>query len=137
MTIVKFAGFIIAVLFLVFGAHLLLYNSIMRFWSVSDPAVRRVLMWLMVFFALSFFPSAVLLRFHYNVCTSLFYLFSCLWLGLFIHLLMALPLIWAVFGLGKWIGFTPDMRVVSLGFFLLAAFLSAYGLWRAHNPEIK
>ena len=137
MTIIKFAAFITAFLFIMFGTHYLLYTSIIRFISIQDPGLRKTVMWIIVFLALSFFPSALLLRLNVNIFTTLFYTISSIWLGLFLYLLMALALIWVVFGVGKLVGFAPDMRVVSIGFFLLAAAISAYGLWRAHHPGLK
>lgn len=137
MTIIKFAGFIATFLFLLFGSHYLLYSSILRFFALSDPGIRKIMMWLLFFLALSFFLSAFLLHLHVNIFTSLLYVISTIWLGLFLHLLMALALIWLVFGAGKLIGSVPDMRVVTLGFFLLAAAISVYGLWRAHDPQVK
>ena len=137
MTIMKFAAFISAFLFIMFGTHYLLYTSIVRFISIEDPGLRRAVMWIIVFLAVSFFPSALLLRLHVNIFTTLFYYISSIWLGLFMYLLMALALIWVIFGVGKLVGFAPDMRAVSIGFFLLAAAISAYGLWRAHHPGLK
>ena len=137
MTIIRFAGFIALSLGILFGLHYLLYASIIRFFVITEPGVRKVIMWLLSFFALSFLPSAVLLRLHVNVATKLLYMIASIWLGLFLYLLMALVLIWFVFGVGKIVGVTPDMRSVCLLFFLLAAAVSAYGMWRARHPIFK
>lgn len=137
ISIIKFAGFIGAFLLILLGAHYWLFSTVMRFFPIGDPGIRKTALWVMVFLALSFFPSAILVRLHFNIITHLFYHFSCIWLGFFLHLLMALVLIWAVFGAGKLLGFAPDMRMVVIGFFLLAWVVSLYGMWQARNPIIK
>jgi predicted MPP superfamily phosphohydrolase len=133
ISILKFAGFIAVFLILLFGSHYLLYSSVIRFFEISIPGARRAILGIMVFLAMSFFLSAFLLRFHVNIFSSLLYFISSLWLGLFLHLLMALVLIWLVFGVGKLVGSVPDMRMVAAGFFLVATAISSYGLWRAHT----
>ena len=137
MTIIKFAGFMATFLLLLFGTHYLLYATFVRFFVISDPGTRKAMMGLLIFLALSFFLSVFLLRLHVNPFTSLLYVISCIWLGLFLHLLIALVLIWLVFGVGKLTGSVPDMRMVTLGFFLLAAAISVYGVWRAQDPQLK
>jgi predicted MPP superfamily phosphohydrolase len=137
MTIIKFAGFVAVILFLLFGTHFLLYSSIIRFFEISGPSSRKTIMWIMFFLVINFFASVFLLRFHVNIFSSLLYFIACLWLGLFLHFLMALVLIWFLFGAGKLIGSVPDMRMIATGILLVAAVISIYGLWRAHNPELK
>ena len=137
MTIIKFAGFIAILLLVLLGSHYLLYASILRFFSISHPGLMKIIRWLLFFLSLSFFLAAFLLRLHINPFTSFLYITSCLWFGLFLHLLMALVFIWLVFGVGKLVGSVPDMRVVTLGFFLLAMAISVYGVWHAQNPQLK
>jgi len=137
MNIIKFAGFLAVFLFLLFGSHYLLYSSIIRFFEISGPGARKTIMGIMGFLAISFFLSAFLLRFHVNIISSLLYYISCLWLGLFLHLLMALVVIWLVLGVGKLVGSMPDMRMIAVVVFMVAAAISIYGLWRAHNPVLK
>lgn len=137
ISIIKFAGFITAFLLILFGAHYWLFSTVIRFFPIYDPGTRKATMWVMVFLALSFFPSAILVRLYFNIFTNLFYHFSCIWLGLFLHLLMALIFIWAVFGAGKLLGYAPDMRMVVIGFFVLAGAVSLYGMWQARNPIMK
>ena len=137
ISIIKFAGFTTAFLLILFAAHYWLFSTVIRFFPIYDPGTRKAALWVTVFLALSFFPSAILVRLHFNIFTNLFYHFSCIWLGLFLNLLMALALIWVVFGAGKLLGFAPDMRMVVIGFFLLAGAVSLYGMWQARNPIIK
>ena len=137
-TILKFAGFVTAILVLFFGTHYLLYTSFLRFFVISDPGIRKTIFWVLVFLALSFFISVFLLHIHLiNPFTEILYLIAAVWLGLFLYLLMALILIWLVVGVGKLLGFVPDLRMVAIGFFLLALAVSVYGIWRGQNPRVK
>ena len=137
-TILKFAGFIAAILVLWFGSHYLLYASFVRFFVITDPGIRKTILWVLVFLALSFFISAFLLHVHIiNPLTEILYLIAAVWLGLFLYFLMGLILIWLVFGMGKLVGLVPHMRMVAAGFFILAAAVSVYGLWCAQNPRVK
>jgi predicted MPP superfamily phosphohydrolase len=137
-TILKFAAFVSAILILFFGTHYLLYTTFVRFFVISDPGTRKTILWVLLFLALSFFLAAFLLHFHLiNLFTEILYLVAAVWLGLFLYLLMAVILIWLVLGIGKLIGLVPDMRMVAFGFFLLAAAVSAYGLWHAQNLRVK
>lgn len=134
---IKFAGILIVFLSLVFSAHYLLYTSIIKFFSISDPGMRKVLMWIFIVLAMSFLPSALLLRLHVNALTTLLYLISAIWLGVLLQLILSLALVWPIFWVGKLIRFIPDMRIISTGFFLLSIIVSAYGIWRSRNPELK
>ena len=120
MSIIRFIVFILIFLSIFLGIHYLIYSSAIRFLGIIDPLTRRIIFWILVFLALSFFPSALLLRLHVNVLTSLLYHVSVIWMGLLIYLLMALALIWIVFVLGKLIGSVTDMRLTFLFFTLLA-----------------
>ncbi len=135
--ILKFAGFIIFILLITFGAYWFLYTSTIRFLAISDPGTRKAIMLISVLLGMSFFPSALLLRLHVNVFTSLLYLISCIWMGIFLYLIMALFPIWAIFWAGKLVGSIPDMRIITTVFFALALAVSLYGIWRSRNPELK
>lgn len=137
MAILKFAGFITFTLLVIFGLHYLLYSTFVRFWGITDPGTRKLIMGLVVFLALSFFPSALLLRVHVNFITSLYYIIAATWLGIFIYLLMAMAVTWLVFGLGKAAGAAPNMQIVWTCFFIIAVGVSVFGIWKARNPEIK
>jgi len=134
---IKFAGIITIFLLMVFGIHYVLYISVIKFLAISDPLIRKAILWIVVFLALSFLPSALLLRLHVNAFTRLWYLTSCIWLGILLHLSISLALIWAVFWMGKLVHFNPDMRMISIGFILLALGVSVYGIWRSRHPELR
>jgi predicted MPP superfamily phosphohydrolase len=137
VTIIKFIGFIAVFLLLVFGAHYLLYTSTVRLMTISDPGIRKIFLWIIVCLAVSFFPSVLLLHLHVNIFTRTLYIISCVWLGLFVYLLMAIGLIWVIFWMTKAFGTLPNMRIVSIVFFLLVMAFAIHGFWRAFSPVVK
>jgi predicted MPP superfamily phosphohydrolase len=137
MTIIRFLGFIFTFLVVLFGGHYLVYLSITRFFPISDPGIRKVILWTMAFLAIAIFPSALLVRAHANVFTGLLYQVTSVWTGLFIYLFMAAILTWLIFGAGYLFRFSPNMRIVSIGLVLLVVGVSMVGLWRAKHPRIK
>jgi hypothetical protein len=91
---------------------------------------------ILAFLALIFLPSIILIRFHWNFLTRFFYQVACLWLGLFLYLLMALILLWAFYGAARLFGRLPDMKTLTVIFVLAPVTVSAYGFWNARNPVL-
>lgn len=137
VTYLKMAGFLFISLGVLFGAHYLLYATLVRFDVVSNPGLKRLLFWLLTALSLSFFSSAILMRTLPGVLSSLLYTAAAFWLGLFIYLLLATILSWGLFGLAKIGGGAPNMRTVLIACWLLAAAVAIQGTWRARHPRLK
>jgi len=137
MTIIRFLGFISTFLVVLFGGHYLVYLSITRFFPISDPGIRKIILWIMLFLAIAIFPSALLVRIYANVFTGLLYQVTAVWTGLFIYLFMAAILTWLIFGAGYLFRFSPNMQVVSIGLVLLVVVVTSVGMWRAKHPVVK
>ena len=131
------ARFFFISLVVVCGLHYLLYVTAVRFAVVGKPTVRRTLLWLLMLLGVSFLPSAVLMRLLPGTLSGLFYFAAAFWMGLFIYLLMAAGVSWAVLGVGKLAGLAPNMRAVFIGMCILAAVVAVYGTCRAMYPSIK
>ncbi len=129
--------FLLISLGIIFGLHVLLYATTVRFAAISDPAIRRMLFWLLILLGLSFAPGAILMRTRPGIVSTIVYVAAAFWMGLFIYLLMASALSWVVFGLGKLTGLAPNMRVVFLGACIAAAGITVYGTLRAEYPSLK
>jgi len=129
-------GFVSALFILPLGLHYLLYASLAKFCALSNPAARRTLLGILAFLALSFLPSVLLIRYHWNFFTRLYYQVACLWLGLFLYLLMALILLWASYGAARLFGKMPDMKTLTAVLVLAAVSVSSYGFWKARNPVL-
>jgi predicted MPP superfamily phosphohydrolase len=137
MTILRLVVPIATFLVVLFGGHYLVYLFITRFFPISDPGIRKVILWTMAFLAIAIFPSALLVRFHTNIFTSLLYQVTSIWTGLFIYLFMAAILSWLIFGVGYLFRFSTNMRIISIGLVLIVAVVTVVGMWRAKHPKIK
>ena len=137
MTILRFVASITTFLVVLLGGHYLIYLSITRFFPISDPGMRKAILWTMAFLAIAIFPSALLVSFHTNVFTRLLYQVTSAWIGLFIYLFMAAILTWLIFGVGYLFRFSPNMRIVSIGLVLLVVCVTVVGMWRAKHPVVK
>lgn len=134
----KFFFFVLQFMAVLCGAHFLLHLSVVRFFSIGDPSVKRILAWFSVLLSVSFIPSAILVRLFPGPLTRLGYIFSSTWLGLFVYLLMATALCWLVFLFGKFFCHgVPNMRIISAFGFVLAVLVSCHGLWCALHPEVR
>jgi len=137
MQITRLVFAILIFLSITYGVHYLLYTSFIRFFLISDPVIKKVLFWGMLFLTLSFLPSAILLRMNNNILTSIYYIIASTWIGLAVYLIFSAVVIWIIFLAGKMIGTIPDMRMISLVCVTIACLTTAYGIWRAQYPEIK
>lgn len=137
MTILKFAASIATFLVVLLGGHYLVYLSITRFFPISDPGIRKTILWTMAFLAIAIFPSALLVRAYTNIFTGFLYQVTSVWTGLFIYLFMAAILTWLIFGVGCLFRFSPNMRIVSIGLVLLVVVVTVVGMWRAKHPIVK
>ncbi len=137
MTIIRFLGSIFTFLVVLFGGHYLVYLSITRFFPISDPGMRKIILWIMVFLAIAIIPSALLVRTYANVFTGLLYQVTAVWTGLFIYLFMVAILTWLIFGAGYLFRFSPNMRVISIGLVMLVVVVTSVGMWRAKHPVVK
>ncbi len=129
-----FVIFVAMALSILLGSHWLIYFTTVRFFSLEG---HRVILFC-VFFALamSFVVSALLGRVLRNPVTDVLAWASSLWLGLWIYLVMALVVVWLVYGVAKVAGLSPDMRIVTGVLYGLAAAVTLYGTLNAMTPVI-
>jgi predicted MPP superfamily phosphohydrolase len=133
------AGFIVfigTVLAALLGVHYLLYATIVRFFSVTGAGARTALFTVLLVLSVSFLVTAALVRLHAGSLTEGLHLGAAFWLGLVLHLIPALALVWLVHLLARAGGHSLDMRAVCVFFFCLAAAASIYGAWKASHPRL-
>lgn len=122
---------------ILFGVHVLLYFSVVCFFSISSRRVRVALFLSAIILSVSFIAARILIGWDFNLFTRLFFVLSALWGGLIVNLLPALILCWLI-ALAGWIARRrPPMRYVCSALFALSFLFSAYGVWNAFNPQIK
>ena len=135
-TVLNIVIFIFVILILPLGLHYWLYASLVKFGTISRPAARKILLGTLAFLSLGFLPSVILIRSDWNFLTRFFYQVVCLWLGLFLYLLMALILLWGFYAAARLFRKRPDMRRLTALVILAVVAVSAYGFWKARNPAL-
>jgi predicted MPP superfamily phosphohydrolase len=129
--------FVLAGLLILFGGHLFLYRSFVRFFGISSAGLKNILLAIFIFLSLSFIIASFWSRWQDNLVSRFFYLFSGLWLGLAIYLVFAALLVWLVIGFGKISGISLNIFALALTVFLAAGIYSGWGAWNAFHPVIK
>jgi predicted MPP superfamily phosphohydrolase len=133
----KVVLFLAAILALTIGAHLLFFKAVVSLFLITSPGLKISLFVLLFLLSLSFMVSFLLLRWQANTLTVGFYMFSAVWFGLFINLLLAILLSWLIIA-AVWIAGTyHNTRLIAAGCLTLAVLFSAYGMWNAFHPRIK
>lgn len=133
----RFIIFISLTCFFLFGAHYLLYKSMVQFFLISQASLKWLLFYIILFLALSFIAAVILLNWKDNWITTGFYLLAATWLGLLINLLLAVGLSWVIIWIARMFQFNPHTPVMGAVICFLAVIYSIYGLWNAFTPEIK
>ena len=134
LNIIIFLGVILT---LTIGAHLLLYRALRRLYVITSPAIRTVLLIGLLLLSFCFMASFFLLKWQENPITIGFYMFSAIWTGLFLNLLLAVLLSWIILAVTWLAGSYPNNRIITSACLLLAVLLTAYGVWNAFHPRIK
>lgn len=133
----QFIIFISLALVILFGAHYLLYFSVIKFFSIVNSFYKNILLATLSFLAVSFVLSSILARIQENILTRAFYFASGYWLGLLLNLIMAVAVIWLIVGIAGFSGMNINRTFLATIFFVLAIIYSFYGVWNALNPRIK
>ena len=133
LNIIIFLGVILA---LTIGAHLLLYRALRRLYVITSPAIRAVLLTSLLLLSLCFMASFFLLKWQENPVTIGFYMFSAIWTGLLIHLLLAMALSWLIIAVAWMAGSHPNTKIIASACLSLAVLFTAYGVWNAFHPRI-
>jgi predicted MPP superfamily phosphohydrolase len=136
MTFAMVIVFILIAITVLFGAHFILYSSIVSLFAL-DQGYRIFLISALSFLGASFFISTFLVRWKEVLATRFFYFISGFWLGFLINLLLAVFVLWVFIWTGEMLGLSVDKQVFGVIFFGLAFLYSIYGSWSAFNPRLK
>jgi len=135
--VLKTLLFLAAILALTLGAHLLFYKAVVRFFIIDSPALKAMLLILLLILSLSFMASFFLLRWQQTSITIGFYMFAASWTALFLNLLLAALLSWIIIAAIWLTGTYPNTRLIAAGCLTLAVLFTGYGMWNAFHPQIK
>lgn len=114
-----------------FGSHMLLYYSLVKFFDIVNPTAKYGLLIATLVLAVSFLAVSMMVRFQENVIAKMLYFASSFWLGLLVNLLMACAVIWFL----RFIFI--NNKIISGAILILASLYAVYGVWNAFHPQIK
>jgi predicted MPP superfamily phosphohydrolase len=133
----SFFFFAVVTLGTLLGSHFLLFFIAVRVYNITQPSARLALLIALSVLALSFFLSAILSRLFSNPLTNAFSWIASVWLGLWLHLIVAMALIGLTYALARAIGATPNMRLACGLFVGLAVAITAYGTLNAFRVRVQ
>lgn len=131
---ILFLGFFLT-LFIVM--HGLLYCAVVHYYGIVSLLIRYALRIVLLGLSVSFFLAFFLLHWKENAWTIGFYIFSAVWMGVFINLLLGAGLGGIVILAGKLLRYSIDTRAVANICIVLSVLFSAYGFWNAFHPRVK
>ena len=86
---------------------------------------------------MSFIFSSLISHWSDNFLTRGYYLISGAWLGILNNFVLASILIWIIILTSRFFNLSLDLKIIASPIFIIAFFLSIYGIWNAFNPVIK
>ncbi|MFA6159717.1 MAG: metallophosphoesterase [Parcubacteria group bacterium] len=128
-----FLSLLVAILL---GAHWFLYFSFISFFSLSGNS-QKILLGFLIFFGISFILSSILAHWNDNIFFRAYYFLSGAWLGILNNFVLATILIWLIILIARFFNLNLNPVILASPIFVIAFFLSIYGVWNALNPEIK
>ncbi|EKE18456.1 MAG: Metallophosphoesterase [uncultured bacterium] len=130
----------LVVLFFILSAfvasHVAVYFSFVRFFGITDIAIKNILLWSLVFLGSSFFISTFFAHQFENSFSRFYYLFANFWMGLLVNLVLFLILAWIIIWVSGWVGAVPKEKLLGILVILASLIYSVYGAWNAFSPKI-
>lgn len=128
-----FLSLLVAILL---GAHWFLCFSFISFFSLSGSS-QKIILGFFIFLGISFILSSILAHWNDNIFFRTYYFFSGVWLGILNNFVLSAILIWLIILIGRFFNLNLNPTILASPIFVIAFFLSIYGVWNALNPEIK
>ena len=117
--------------------HFSLYRFVLRWFDISHPAAKTVLLAAVSFLAVSFMAAFFLLRWVETPWTINFYRFAAVWFALSVKLVLAVAATWILYGVLRVFGVPESaFRFAAGGCVALALAWSAFGFWTAFHPVL-
>ena len=133
----KIVVFLAAILALTMGAHLLFYQAVVGIFIINSSGLKAALLIIMSLLSFSFMASFFLLQWQENRITIGFYMFSAVWTGLILNLLLGVLLSWIIVAAIKFAGAHPNTRLIAAACLAMAVLFSGYGMWNAFHPKLR
>jgi len=122
---------------IIFGAHWLVYYSLIKFFNLTNGNLKSSLAIFLLCLSLSFIISSFLSHWRTNDFTRIFYLISNTWLAFLNNLVLMLVLAWVIKWGMKLFNFSLDFRFLTIILILTALGLTIWGVRNAFNPRVK
>lgn len=134
LTVALFFSTFVAILF---GAHYLVYITVINFFSVTVASHKYAVISFLGVLSVSFILSSTVAHFFENIVTRTAYFLSGFWLGLLVNLVLASVALWLVLWVAEWFHMVPQRALLGGVFFGLALIVSVYGVWQALHPVVQ
>jgi uncharacterized protein len=132
-----FIPLILLAIFILFGAHYAIYRFFISFFSIDQPAVKKILILVLFLLSISFIITSIITRYSGNIFISGFYYFIGSCYGLLVNLLMAAFFYWLTLSLFRYFNIDFSKSIVGTVFLSLAIIYFFYGLWNAQDIRLK
>lgn len=119
------------------GSHWLLYISAVKLFNITNLVIKRALLGVLLFLAVSFIFSFALVSLQHNIITQTYYIFTNIWLALAINLLWSSLLGWLIFYTIRQTKCDIKMLPIASVLLLLTIGFVIYGYWNGRNPRLK
>jgi len=121
---------------LLVGTHYFFYRSTLFFLRIDGFKLKTILLLALGILCLSFPACMILGRLTDSPLIYIPYNAAAFWFGFAIHLVMALAVVWAVYGASRLLNRTVHMRTVFSLFVILTLGVTLAGTWIAKNPGV-
>ncbi|MEI8096701.1 MAG: metallophosphoesterase [Candidatus Moraniibacteriota bacterium] len=119
------------------GSHAVVFFSVVHFFSITSIVQKGVIIYSLIFLAISFFLASLIAHFFENIFTRAYYFFSGLWIGLLTNIILACIVLWIISLTSQYINFEMNKGLFGTIFFGVALLISIYGVWNALHPVVK
>lgn len=133
-----FFVFILPVLLaVVFGAHYIVYLSLVHLFSIASPTYRAGLLVVFAVLSVSFFLAAFWSHVSDTFFTRCLYVVTAVWMGTLVNLFLAMLAARLIEIIGYWFQVSVSLPVLGAGFLVVAILVSVYGVWNAFTPRYE
>jgi predicted MPP superfamily phosphohydrolase len=134
--ILRLLVLVTVVLSLLVGTHLLIYLSVVRWFSIDSAALRRLILTALLLLSVSMPASMLLVKNLPCGFTQALFAGAALWIGFFVNLLLTVGAAALIMALARIAGLTPNPRWIAITAWCAALLVTGWGGWRALHPEV-
>ncbi|MGM0453392.1 MAG: metallophosphoesterase [Thermodesulfobacteriota bacterium] len=134
---IKAMGLISIAVLILFAMHYALFQSMICFFAVTRPWIKALLYTAMGVLTIAFLTAFLLLQWHESPWTIGYFVFAGTWMGILIHLIVAVGLIWAAIGLARLTGSGLNSKMAAGAVLSITVLVCLYGIHNAFHPRVR